>query len=274
MQKWWEKEAALKFVVDLAFELDEQYPTENLISLGQSPAWAIHGVGMIRKIRGESANTSFIPFTGAFNERDPEVTSDDENEMSFTKTTDAFPDEGRLSKYFNFLKNLNLEPYQVLDKAKMTGNDAVIFDMIISGKGLASFLSVWLRSPEGNAAVSELGKKIKVHTFDVNQSKGRETIRFPCCEEVKIPLIRRVLKKEEGEMMQNISALNCFDKFSDRLVGMFRLAQTSKKSSLEYASNGAVVKEISQAIHNEIQRRMPSQTRVRVNPSMPATKVA
>jgi hypothetical protein len=96
---------------------------------------------MIRKLRGKDANIGFIPFTGAFFEREDESESP---HMEFNERTLERPPTDRLIPYFNLLSTMNAKP----DDLGQAPKKVVIAEMIKSGNGLASFLDVMSRSDQ------------------------------------------------------------------------------------------------------------------------------
>jgi len=246
MNRWWEKKQVIDQLVNWSYGLHKAHPHQRIISLGQSASWIVLGAGMIRKLRGKDANIGFIPFTGAFFEREDESESP---HMEFNERTLERPPTDRLIPYFNLLSTMNAKP----DDLGQAPKKVVIAEMIKSGNGLASFLDVMSRSDQFGFDPKHLDN-IELYIYDTNPVLNKDSIKIEGRDK---PFdIRRVLLNPlESDLMENITPHNRADDTSSRLVPMYRLSASAGEKGLEIIPNQDVRSKIKAAIHREIQRR-------------------
>ena len=256
MDRWWKSETTMTQITDWAFELAERHPSDTLVSLGQSPSWFVFGAGMLRKMRGESANTKLVPFTRAFFDVDRDRTDSADSIIFLEKNDRLYPRQTRLDTYFNFLSMLEMQPEQ-MEADIQKGGSFVIAEMIKSAKGLGSFVHSWLREiPEGFE--DRLGKEIKFLTYDTSQVSVRQGVSIPKMfdgVDILVPFHPMSLNADEAEIMENTAACNIAEERTSRLMPLYQMAANKPCRGLEICPNGPIRVEIKGALHESIQKR-------------------
>ncbi len=200
---------------------------------------------MIRKLKGDKANTCYVPFTGAFVKR----AGSSETEMRFEKREADNPlDSARVSRYFNYLGLIGAHPKQILNE----NNPVLITEMIKGGNGLSSFLSLWLN--QLNDIEKEAVKfLLHTHIFDTNSRYNLDFLSVGSSENIRLK--RVFLEREQAEIIEGITPLNIAVPLSSRLVPMYRLSPRHKDVGLEIIPNHNKRREIKLALHETVQRR-------------------
>lgn len=273
MDRWWTSETVMTHITDWSFELAEKYPDETLVSLGQSPSWFIFGAGMLRKMRGEQANTCLLPFTRAFFDVDRERQAQEPGNVSFTINETLYPSVARLNRYFHFISRLGMQPEQMMEGIE-NGQKYVIADMIKSAKGLGSFVHSWMReTPDGFE--DTIGNEIQFLTYDTSRVSVRTGMNVPLMHaddeiyvarpedvetrEIYIPFTARSLNDQEADIMENTAACNVADPKSSRLMPMYQMAANKPCLGLEVCPNGPIRQEIKAELHRRIQERQQAE---------------
>lgn len=246
MQNWWKDANVVRQLVDWAYELNDAYGKSRVLSLGQSTAWIVQAVGMMRKLRGEPANIAFIPFTGAFLERGKNT---DAGEMTFTDREGARPSPERVSRYFNLLGQLGAQPQQLAQ----TNKRVVIAEMIRLGNGLASFLDAWTGN-EAHGDIPHIMKNVDLYTYDVFPQANLDAMRVKGLD-YSFRLNRVPLNHAQGRLLEEIVPHNRVEESSSRLVPIYKLSAQTEDNGLELIPNYRNREEIRLALHREIQRR-------------------
>lgn len=257
MGGWWEKDSTINRLADWSYSLHKAHPHQRILALGQSAAWIVQGVGMIRKLRRKDANIGFIPFTGAFLDRD---TDSDSPHMEFQERDLERPPSDRLIPYFNLLSSIRAQPKDLT----ATAQKVVIAEMIKSGNGLASFLDT-LSRPDLQGFVPIRPDDIEIYVYDTNPPSNRNTLRVPGHEDA-FHIHRKLLTYQDADLMENITPHNRANDTSSRLVPMYRLAATAGEKGLEIIPNQDVRKLIRAALHKEIQHREQNACVLAVHP--------
>jgi hypothetical protein len=260
MDKWWQSQNVVGQITNWSFELAERFPTERLISLGQSPAWVVYGAGMLRKMRGQKANTTLVPFTRCFFDIDKDREPKESSTISVKKNEHLYPSEERFSNYFKFLELLNMQPKQMHESIS-EGEQFVIAEMIRSAKGLASFIHSWLREMPENFPHS-FGKEVSFYTYDVSPVSTRTGLNVPlkdCDAEIYIPFQPKPLDESEADIMENTASCNAAEPKTSRLMPLYQMAANRPCKGLEICPNGPIRREIKFALHTAIQKRQQSE---------------
>jgi hypothetical protein len=246
MQNWWKDRKIIRQVADWAYELQKDHPRNRILSLGQSPAWVVQSVGMLRKLRGLPANITFIPFTGAFVQRGK---NSEAGEMTFVDRAEARPDVERITRYFNLLGMLNAQPLQLA-----AANERVVLaEMIRQGNGLASFLDTW-RTFETDEDMPTIMEHVEIYAYDTNPTSNSDRMKTPLHDHV-FNLTRVPVKGRAAELMEGITPHNRAEKESSRLVPMYRLSAKAEEKGIELIPNRENRIAIRAALHTEIQHR-------------------
>lgn len=254
MELWWKNKDIVTQIVSWAYDLQKAYPKNRILSLGQSPAWIVQSVGMLRKLRGHDANITFIPFTGAFLSRDYE---EDSEAMAFAARPEARPDINRLSRYFTLLGRLEARPEQI----EAEPEKVVLAEMIKSGNGLASFLDIWT-SNQDDAALEAFLNKLEIYAYDTNTIANLDALSIG---ERTFPIKRVALSLSGAELMEGITPNNRAEPTSSRLVAMYKLSAQAEEKGIELIPNKEIRFQIRQDLHGEIQRREQDAQRSRAN---------
>ena len=254
MDHWYKIWEYLDQAASFSFDMEEAFPDAKIISLGQSPAWIVHGVGMLRKLRREQANVVYIAFTGNFFTKDKSYIGCS-NAMMFDADEKKYPDQERLQRYIEYSESYGYTPRQLLDLAN-DGEEIVLTEMINTGTGLAFFLSAWT-SQEEPAVIKEFSEAIHFCVYDTNPNANEDNLIFsnPDGSTYSFSLDRMPLSFEQGEIMQNTSSLNECSCGSSRLVPIYRLSADSENIGLDICPNAPVVKEIRGVLYKEIEKR-------------------
>lgn len=255
MDDWWKRQTYLDEIADLAFEMENTFPDRRILSLGQSPAWITRALTMVRRLKNKSANVGYMPFTENFSYR---CDARDKDVMSFDLApVGIYPAQKCIDQYFNFLALGGNHPEQIM-KAAERGQKSVIVEMIRSGQGLASFLSIWAEAAGGEDRLSPDGP-VSVFVFDTNPAANGRTIRVgkEGGDKMTFSLLKRELSKIEAEIMENTAPLNVAEETSSRLLPMYRLSMSaaSGNKGLLLCGNEAVKKEITACIHSVVQKK-------------------
>ncbi len=250
MENWWRQNRFISQITDWAFEIADQYPDARIISLGQSPAWIVLSVGMIRRLRGNHANISFVPFTDNFAKR---ATNDNgSHTMTFDRQTNRFPHAKCLQRYFNYISRLDATPGQLI-KAGEQGQQTIITEMIRSGSGLASFLSAWTDNYQ-KSDIETLLEHTGFHIFDTNPECNKDYIDLNGAQNIAVPLTKRPLSKEEADIIENTAPINDCSEDSSRLVPLYRLCSNNEQAGLRLCYNRPVRKKIRAILYREIEK--------------------
>lgn len=247
LDNWWKNKRVIEQIVDWAQEIYAQHPHEKVISLGQSPAWVVQTVGMLRKLHGQPANIGFIPFTGAFLSRDFNSAA---HEMKFLEG--ARPDIDRVHRYLDFLGRFGLQIQQLTQQ----GSKIVLAEMIKQGNGLASFLDVWTREVE-DERLPELISQFEFYTFDTNPVLNKDMLKV-AGRDTAFNLRRISLTTDEADLMEGITPHNLADVNSSRLVPMYKMAAHYEDRGLELIPNAHNKKVIKATLHAAAQTRFQS----------------
>lgn len=252
MELWWKDKAYINQIVDWAYDLQSSHESARVISIGQSPAWIVRCVSMIRKMRGEDANVTFVPFTGGFLERDKSLESSSENIMRFNKRAGWNDNATELDRYFNYLGHLQAQPGQIFEQIQ-SGQPVVFSEMIMKSGGLASFITSWFGFA-ANDQRQALAQEVEFHAYDTAPKGNKDHIELK--DGLLINLKRQVLSGAESEIIQNAAPSNLAEKTSSRLVPMYRLMAVGHHDpGLELCPNQEVRKNIEAVLHAEIQHR-------------------
>ena len=257
MDYWYKIPKYLNQAVTFAFDMKEKYPDSVIVSLGQSPAWIVHGLGMIRKLNREYANVGYIPFTGNFFKR-AEDDVGDQKAMHYYAHEEKYPDKETIGRYLDYCGMYELKPLDLLKMANK-GKKVVLAEMIKSGSGLASFLSVWTSQLDPET-IERISKAIQFYVYDTqpNANKDELVIHNLDGSTYSFPLTKKVLNFQEAEIMQNTSSLNVCVDDSSRLVSIFRLRADcgEDRGGLNICNNSPKVKEIRGVLYREIEKRV------------------
>ena len=162
----------------------------------------VHGVGMIRKLNREYANVGYIPFTGNFFKR-AEDDGGDQRAMHYYAHEEKYPDKETIGRYLDYCGMYGLKPLDLLKMANK-GKKVVLAEMIKSGSGLASFLSVWTSQldPEImqntsslNVCVDDSSRLVSIFRLRADCGEDRGGLNI-CNNSPKVKEIRGVLYRE------------------------------------------------------------------------------
>jgi hypothetical protein len=119
-------------LVRLAENIEKEYPKQHIVAVGQSPAWMVYTLGLLREAEGKPSDTTLLSFSGNFLSR---------SGSQFLPNASKYPDSTRLHNYFNYLTQEKSTPRDILDRYK---NDpmqkTVFFDFMFDGEGFPSFV--------------------------------------------------------------------------------------------------------------------------------------
>lgn len=137
---WWDKQENIDVLVQIANDLDKQYPDQKIVGIGHSPSWLVHTVAQIRMNEGRKHDTALVPFTGSFWGGSKAETDKETNHTVVSYKRGRYstaPSKENITTYFNALssrvKNV-LSP-----AAQKPNNKIVLVDLIVSGDSFMSF---------------------------------------------------------------------------------------------------------------------------------------
>lgn len=249
---WWQSDKHIQQIVDWAYEMQDRFPDEHLVSIGQSPAWILRTVSMIRKMRGEKVNLTYVPFTGGFVTRDKSEDACLKDEMIFGPKAEWERNQSELPYYYDFLKNLNMHPDQLM--ARMASGEKLVFaEMIIGANGLASFLNIILNQ-QSSEFKTLFSSHAKVFVYDTAPKGNKDFVRLMDGDLVELE--REAMNQEEADMIKNIAPMNVVETSSTRLVPTYRLAFYGREApGFRLIPNRYMRKIIEEKLHDVVQYR-------------------
>lgn len=158
---WYNNVEMLKKCGITAKHLMKCYPSARFVSLGQSPAWIVHTINVIKSENNSNYDSYYIPFSGRFYESATGMLSNDSTtpKKAYRQTVNTRP-EHELS-YRNILAQLDFTPKTIIERAQQ-GQPTVLLEYTQSGEGLASFISVIYRWARELGAEDVLHKALSV----------------------------------------------------------------------------------------------------------------
>lgn len=175
---WWQEKGYVNYLVDMAADLDRQYPGRALYAVGHSPSWLVYAVGELRKARGETAKVGYIPHSGALHE----VARDDVFKAAepgavihYQENTHKEASPQALNKYFNFLSRRHLDP-QFVRQAYADGGAPVLVDFVAKGCGFATFLRLYNDLAEKQGVPGPAANGFDIHAFKMAYAEGPVTL--------------------------------------------------------------------------------------------------
>ena len=177
-QFWWQEKGYVNYVVDMAADLDRQYPGRAVYAVGHSPSWVVYALGELRKARGEDPKVGFIPHSGALHE----VARDDIFKSAAPGTTVHYHEGAHkeaspqaISKYFSFLSRRHVDP-QSVQQAYDGPGAPVLVDFVAKGNGFATFLRLYNDLAEQQGAKAPADGGFDIHAFKLAYAEGPVTL--------------------------------------------------------------------------------------------------
>jgi hypothetical protein len=175
---WWQEKGYVNYLVDMAADLDRQYPGRALYAVGHSPSWLVYAAGELRKARGEAPKVGFIPHSGSLHE----VARDDMFKTATAQTTVHYHENANkeaspqaLGKYFNFLSRRHLDPQSVRQTYAADGAP-VLVDFVAKGNGFATFLRLYNDLAEKQGTKGPAAGGFDIHAFKMAYADGPVTL--------------------------------------------------------------------------------------------------
>ncbi len=260
--QWWNDPKWVADITLISKDMSEKYADKTIISVGQSPAWITMGIGMIRKMQGQKAGVSYIPFTGCFMEAAstremPARASDPDPEkprlvQSFKAMANRNVSAESSAAYQGFLKRHHIAPEDLAARAQ-DGERFVFCDLTRTGGGLASFMSEWVKeSTTEQCAI--LRESLECVTFTSERHTPRT--HFHLEGKMTVPVSSYVLDDDRYDRLLNTSAGNSICDKSTRLMPVYQLYATPAREAGYYIPHNApIVAEIKETLHRDIQTR-------------------
>lgn len=175
---WWQEKGYVDYLVDMADDLDRQYPGRPIYAVGHSPSWLVYAVGELRKARGQDDKIGYIPHSGALHQ----VARDDAFKLAEPRSTIRFEESthkeaspAAIDRYFNFLSRRHLDPQSV--RAAHDGAGApVLVDFMAKGNGFATFLRLYNDLADKQAVPGPAAGGFDIHAFKLAYTDGPVTL--------------------------------------------------------------------------------------------------
>lgn len=245
-------------ILQISQNILSKYPPENfrVMSLGQSPAWIIHGAKILSSPEN-SDKFGFIAFSLGFLRRSEktellheETESLDEDTVeskvgyySFDETMFNKAKEG-IQNYRKYLSSINMGINDIISLWKK-GIKTVIVEHMQSGKGLASFMHVLCEWAKEENKLEDLENSL--HLLKLTQGLSNEIGILAVPGMTKFHL-DRILVSEDRDLRQYkemylLVMLANSDKVNDRLVEHYPPSKWNGPPILEKNENVNIIKE-------------------------------
>ncbi len=259
---WWKNPNNINNLLNAAEVLDGQYPDAQIVAVGQSAAWIVYALGELRSLKGRSADTQILAFTGHFMAE--ETRNHRLGERSeYSVDSKLYPHKSAFQSYFNYLADEHMSPAQVSQRYQKSGQKTVFVDMVVSGEGFASFMHTWFMALSKAPASARHGfvwEALAFHIYDWReQSPTHFAIEMEHEDTLIVPLMRAegdgidvTLSISNGQGESDVTAE------SERLAPAFDISAEGS-GVLKYADNEERVKAIIAIIQQAAIDRLAAQ---------------
>lgn len=177
---WWQEKGYVNYVVDMAEDLDRQYPGRAIYAVGHSPSWVVYAVGALRQARGEEPKIGFIPHSGALHEvarEDMFKTAVPGRIIHYQQNAYKEASPQALGRYFNFLSRRHLDPGSVR-QAYAAAGAPVLVDFVAKGNGFATFLRIYNDMAEQQGVDGPAAGGFDIQAFKMAYAAGQVTLEI------------------------------------------------------------------------------------------------
>lgn len=157
---WWKVPENIRNIVDWGEDLITQNPQSRIFAIGQSMAWIVCAAEITAHVRNDERPFGYIPFSGLYVSAS---TKPSKNSLCFdrpkaTSLENHFPTQEAILFYRNILSGLGIDPLTIVTKHLLNNETTTLCDIIMSGRGLASFLWIlndWAKELNIQSALQE-----------------------------------------------------------------------------------------------------------------------
>jgi hypothetical protein len=185
---WWQNTDRVDRLVDAAVMVDKKHQGQELIAIGQSPAWLLYTIGEYRRALGEEPKIRKVAFSGSFMQHSNFAQNEHDLWHSYHINSEDYPDEERRNIYIKYMKSSGVD-YRSLQRksAQGAGKKPVFFDYIMGGCSVASFMHM-LRLSAADEPFENLSQLMTLHLIGVHSKLEAIAFEGADGESIKMPV--------------------------------------------------------------------------------------
>lgn len=241
-------------VIEVAETLNNLYPNNVIVSLGQSPAYIVKTADFLSKFKNKSSNEyKYLAFSGRF------LSKHEKGRQFFLPSyKGSIPTPEQLNKYENYLKLLLLNPASIVSQFQKNKQPIVFVEYIQSGESLASFIYTLMSiAAREGVDLTQLKAAIIIHSFQPLINHG-----WPEIKQISAPPYS--IKINNTQIVDNdlMVGLANADQFNDRLVAHYSVDNWGKINPILFQPSQDANHILFSIIHQMVQKENQSQKAV------------